>query len=141
MSTSAIDRRADRRHFRKTVFVYLALAFAAVAVNLIYGAFGHGVHAAAMTFMFLYPLVGGALVFLLCGLRFPALRRVRGYRLCYNAYHSGIATLTVSSFLHGILEIAGTSSPFTAGLYAFGAVCIVFALLVLFSQLPRRRHP
>lgn len=141
MSASAIDRKADRLHFRKTFFVYLALSAAAIAINLLYGLFGHGVHADAMTLMFLYPLIGGALAFLLLGLRFPTLRRVAGYRLCYNAYNSGIATLTVSSFLRGILEIAGTDSPYTAVLYALGAVCIAFAVLVILTRLPHRRHP
>lgn len=53
MSTSAIERKADRQHFRKTLFVYLTLSVVAIAINLIYGLFGHSVHAAAMILMFL----------------------------------------------------------------------------------------
>lgn len=134
MSISGINKKQVQRHFRKTVLVYFILSLAAIAVNLIYGLFGHGVHAASMTWMFLYPLLGGALLFLLLGIFFPSLRNAAGYRLFFNAYSSGIATLTVGGLLNGILEIAGTSSPYTIAFYAFGGACILLAVLALLRE-------
>jgi len=61
-----------------------------------------------MTYMFLYPLIPGALVFLiftLTGIKKPD-------RISYNLYNSGIAALTIGSLLQGIFKIAGTSSSF-----------------------------
>jgi hypothetical protein len=65
-----------------------------------------------MTWMFLYPLIGGALVYLLIEILAPRIRNAAGFRLSSNLYNSGIALLTVGGFLNGILEIAGADSPY-----------------------------
>lgn len=110
----------------KTAAVYAALAAAAIAVNNIYALFAHGVSSAAMTWMFLYPLLGGSLAYLLLLLLFPEAGQAPGYRLFSNAYNSGIAALTAGSLLKGILDIAGTGSPYTAAFYGLGG-CLVMA--------------
>lgn len=97
---------------KRTIEVYLILAFAAVLTDNIYALFGHGVRSASMTWMFLYPLLGGALVYLLIELLIPRLSAAAGFRLSCNLYNSGIALLTVGNFLRGILEIAGTESAY-----------------------------
>ena len=119
---------------RRTIEVYLILAFTAVLTDNIYALFGHGVRSASMTWMFLYPLLGGALVYLLIELLIPRLRGATGFRLSCNLYNSGIALLTVGSFLRGILEIAGTESAYVPafniagwGFAAAGAVLFLLA--------------
>jgi hypothetical protein len=111
--------------------VYIILSITAIAVNNIYALFGHGVHSAAMTWMFLYPLIGGGLGYFLIERLAPGIVKAKGYRLFYNLYNSGIATLTVGSFLQGILEIAGTSSPYTIGFYVVGLLFAVAGLVLL----------
>lgn len=126
-----IDEKSSRKQIKKTVLVYLAVAFAVIAVDNVYAIFGHGVRSAAMTWMFLYPLIGGTLFYLLIGLFIPWVNRFMGYRVFYNMYNSGIASLTTGSFLKGILDIAGTASPYTALFYMVGWSFIAFALLLL----------
>jgi hypothetical protein len=110
---SDTDAKEKKRGLKRTIEVYMILAFTAVLTDNIYALFGHGVRSASMTWMFLYPLLGGALVYLLIELLLPRIRETAGLRLSYNLYNSGIALLTVGSFLRGILEIAGTASPYT----------------------------
>lgn len=118
------------KKIRKTIAVYLLLALVAIAVNLIYSLFGHGVHSAAMTWMFLYPLLGGALVYFLIDRGSPLITRFVVYRIAYNSYNSGIGALTVGSFLKGILEIAGTNSDYLAFFIILGWLLIAIGLAI-----------
>lgn len=134
MSILDIKMNGQKNKIRKTIGVYAILSLVAIGINFIYGQFGHGVHSAAMTWMFLYPLLGGALFYFLLERLKSGMTRFAPFRFGYNSYNSGIATLTVGSFLKGILEIAGTNSPylvlFTIIGWLFIAVGVmVFALL------------
>lgn len=134
-----ISDTKSKKPLVKTVVVYLVLAFVAVVVNYIYGMFGHGVHSAAMTWMFLYPLLGGALIYFLINWRLPNLSHQRAFRFGYNSYNSGIAALTLGSFLKGILEIAGTDSGYlivftVAGGLTLGMGLLIFGILAIVGQ-------
>ena len=65
MSILGIDKNHPDRQLRKTVRTYLILSLAAIAIDHIYALFGHGVSSDSMTWMFLYPLLGGALLYFL----------------------------------------------------------------------------
>ena len=111
-----------------------------IVINKVYGDFGHGVHSAVMTWMFLYPLLGGVLLFLLMDRLLPdTTTRFSGYRLFYNSYNSGIAVLTTGSFLKGIFDIAGTNSSYIALFYAVGWLFIVLGLTVLLALILKGR--
>jgi hypothetical protein len=116
---------------RKTVLVYLILTLTAIAVNNIYALFGHGVHSASMTWMFLYLLIGGGIGYFLMERFIPGVVNAGGYQLFFNLYNSGLATLTVGSFLKGILEIAGTNSPYTIVFYITGGLFTAAGLIAL----------
>ena len=115
----------------KTAIVFLAVSLFCIIFSLIYASQSHSVHSNYMTFMFLYPLVGGTIIYLMIG----AISKARlPERFVVNIYNSGIAALTVGSMLRGILDIAGTSSPYqptfviVGMLMVFvGAVCYVTA--------------
>jgi hypothetical protein len=114
---------------RKTAAIFLAASLFCVIVNLIYGRYGHGVHSDHMTFMFGYPLLGGAAVYLLIG----ALPKAwLPGRFAINAYNSGIATLTVGSALRGVFDIAGTSSPYQLVFTIAGIAMISLGVLGYF---------
>lgn len=115
---------------RKTLMTYIQVTLLTIAVNKIYALFGHGVNSDAMTWMFLYPLIGGIAFYLVIRLLFPFIGRFSGYRIFYNLHNSGIAILTVGSFLKGILDIAGTSSTYV-GLYFKAGWAFIGAGLVL----------
>lgn len=110
----------------------LLAALGCVAVDNIYALFGHGVRSAAMSLMFLYPLGGSCFYALLAMLR-PGRLEGGGGRLGRNLLNSGIAALAVGSLLTGILEIAGSSSPYPpwfAGIgWCFAAAGCVLLLL------------
>jgi len=137
LSILDIKKKKVDRQLRKTVLVYFLLTFTAIAVDNIYAIFGHGVRSADMTWMFLYPLLGGALIYFLIGRLFPGISKAIGYRLFNNVYNSGIAILTVGSFLKGILEIAGTVSSYTMLFYVTGWSFIIVGI-ILFTLKPLR---
>lgn len=138
MSILDIKLKGQQNRIRKTAVVYFVLSLVAIGVNYIYGLFGHGVHSAAMTWMFLYPLLGGTLFYFLLDRLNSGMTRFVAYRFGYNSYNSGIATLTVGSFLKGILEIAGTNSPylvfFTIMGWLFIAVGVAIFILMTVSR-------
>lgn len=116
---------------KKTVIIYIILSAVTIGINYIYSFFGHGVSSDAMTWMFLYPLLGGAAVYLILGIAIPNIRQISRYRLYFNIYNSGIALMTVGSLLKGILEIAGTTSAYTKFYYIIGGMCMVISLVLL----------
>lgn len=109
-----------RSPVRKTFLAYLAVSALCAGFGYGYSLFGHGVYSASMSLMFAYPLLAGALVFLLLSVFIPAANTVRRYRVWLNLYNSGVAALTAGSLLRGILEIAGTTSPYTVCFPAAG---------------------
>lgn len=130
MSTSDTKMKSDKSRNIKTSIVYLFVSLFAFIVNKVYALFGHGVSSDAMTWMFLYPLIGGALWFFLIVVAFPRIRKIYGYRLFFNLYNSGIAALTVGSFLQGVVEIAGTNSPYIVQYFRVGWLCATLSLIV-----------
>jgi hypothetical protein len=133
LSTSAIKKAARSRHLLKTAIVYLAVSVFCVIFDRVYALFGHGVFSASMSFMFLYPLIAGSLLFIILWLFVPNADKIFYYRLSYNSYNSGVATLTVESALKGVFDIAGTSSQYLIvfkvcgwSLLCFGIVSYIF---------------
>lgn len=139
MSILGTKTKSQKKHFRKTIIGYSILALVAIGVNFIYGLFAHGVDSPAMTWMFLYPLLGGVLIYFLIDRFIPDIKRFVAYRIGYNSYNSGIAALTTGSFLLGILEIAGTNSPYIiiftiVGWLSIAVGLAIFGILAVKSQ-------
>lgn len=110
--TLVINNFKSNRQARKTLISYSAVSIFCVIFDKIYALFGHGVSSYSMSLMFLYPLLGGVLPFLILWLLIPRSTDITNYRFSYNSHNSGIAALTTGSLLNGIFEIAGTSSPY-----------------------------
>lgn len=75
--------------------------------------------------MFLYPLLGGALYLYI--LQF----KIKINRFFINIHNSGIATLTIASFLQGVFEIAGTNSAFLIYYKYIGFLFIIYGFIYL----------
>ncbi|MFZ2682963.1 MAG: hypothetical protein WAX62_03085 [Trichococcus flocculiformis] len=118
---------------QKTGITYLIATVAMVILEKIYRLFGHGVTSPAMTWMFLFPLAGGLLIYLVNRAKFDIedAERLRSFS---NLYHSGIATLTVGSFLKGVLEIAGTDSVYLLYFYIVGFGMVLLGIVPLLSR-------
>lgn len=106
---------------KKTAAVYLSVALFCGIFSYVYERFSHGVYSDFMVYLFLFPLLGGALPHL--AILFFRARAPR--RLSENLYNSGVATLTVGSCLRGIFEIYGTSSPYVAAYWWAGAALLM----------------
>jgi hypothetical protein len=124
-----------KRQMTKTAAVYLAVSILCVVFDRVYAVFSHGVASAAMNFMFLYPLAGGALFFFLLRLFFARAGDAPHYRVSYNLYNSGISALVVRNLLAGIFEIAGTGSPYTSVFAVCGFGMITAAVIIFISDM------
>lgn len=124
-------KRIDRKWLlaRKTALVYLLVSVLCVVIDRVYALFGHGVYSAAMSWMFLYPLLGGVLPFSILWLRPSAHSHSFYSRTAYNSYNSGLATLTVASMLQGVFEIAGTSSKYLIWFRILGGLLVGIGLV------------
>lgn len=132
MFTLDMNKQKRFRQSTKTSIVYLAISIFCFIFNAVYSLFSHGVSADAMTYLYLIPLLGGSLPFLLLRFLLPQAEASLHYRFFYNCYHSGIALLTTASMLLGIFEIAGTSSSYLSLFYVLGGVMIVISLAGFF---------
>jgi hypothetical protein len=121
----------NEKQLGKTIWIYLILSAAAVVIDKVYAIFGHGVDSAAMTWMFLYPLLGGALFYFIIGRLIPHITKFVGYRVFLNIHNSGIAAFTLASMLKGIFEIAGTNSPYLVYYNMAGAGFIAAGLVIM----------
>ncbi|KZL89282.1 hypothetical protein CLMAG_55050 [Clostridium magnum DSM 2767] len=131
MSILDINKKNNEKQLRKTIWAYLILSVVAIVVDKVYGIFAHGVDSAAMTWMFLYPLLGGALFCFIIQRLIPHITKFTGCRVFLNVHNSGIATLTFASLLKGIFEIAGTNSTYLVYYYMTGGVFIAASLIIM----------
>lgn len=115
----------------KTIIVYFCITIFSIIFDKIYSIFSHEVASAYMDFMFLYPLIGGVFVYIIILIFFTNVS-YKEYRISFNIYNSGIAILTVGSLLHGILEIAGTSSVYIKCYSIVGWIAIGVGIATLF---------
>lgn len=84
-----------------------------------------------MSNMYLYLLGFGVLVFSLFRIFIPNIVSRKGYRLFYNTYNSGVATLINGILLNGILEIAGATSQIVPWFLYIGSGLITAAAIIL----------
>ena len=103
---------------------YTVAAVACALFAIVYAHFSHGVHSPFMTFMFMVPLLGGALPSLIAHVA-----NVRpAPRVSRQAWALALASLTVACCLRGIFEIAGTNSPL---LVVYPAIAVLFAIVAV----------
>ena len=131
----------DAKLRRKIPLRYLAVTLFCLIVSVIYSRFSHGIHSFWMRYLALWPLLLGFVPALLeAADLFPFGKdRDRGEKadVVKDIYRFGIAAVTVSSFLKGVLEIAGTDSFYPSVLLYAGAVmllCGAVGLLLVLNK-------
>lgn len=137
--TSATNKLKRSKQILKTAIIYFVVAAFCIIFDKVYAVFGHGVYCASMSLMFLYPLIGGGVLFLLLWLFILNADDVKYYRFYYNCYNSGIAALTIGSILNGIFKIAGTSSAYVAVFIVCGYILSIIGFLGYLINLSRRQ--
>ena len=123
MFTSGIKN--DRQKATLTAFAFTAGAVLTAILSFIYELFSHQVYSGFMLYAFLIPFLGGGLVY---GVMSGIDRAYPG-RVAYNAYNSGLVTLTVGSLFKGALEIYGTDNKLTIVFWLAGGLLVIAGIV------------
>lgn len=114
----------DINYLKKQSFIYLFISIISLIIGIIYESFSHDVYSFYMQYAFLIPLIFGCILSLIIYI-------IKPYklpnRISVNLYNASIATLTVYSFIRGVLEIYGTTNSL------INIYIIVSILLLVFS--------
>ncbi len=102
----------------KPLLVWLGITVFCMLFAFIYEMFSFGVYSMKMIFMFLYPLLLGAVPCLVF------------HRQTGRFWNDGILLLTGASMLAGVLEIYGTSSTMTALIWWMGILFLLLGLIL-----------
>lgn len=115
---------------KRTVLSYSGMTIFLVILNYIYSFFSHQVSSNYMTYMFLYPLVGGVFISTLLIL-FRKLVEIKFYYVGKAIFNYGIATLTIRSFIKGVFQIAGTDSDYLVYYFYIGSLFIMIGFICI----------
>ena len=110
---------------KKAPLLYLMVSALCLIIFLIYDRYSHGVRSPYMTYLFILPLTLGFIPADIFS-RVPDI--LKPNRLTYNIYNSGVASLTVSSLLKGVFDIAGNSSKYQQFLMIFAVVMLALGV-------------
>ena len=88
-----------------TIIIFVCATIFLIIFNKVYSLFSHGVSSDAMTYAFIYPLIGVIV--------YTALYFVDFFdRVSYNLFNASIATIATGSLLLGVNEIAGADTNY-----------------------------
>ena len=126
----------DSKKIMMPAAIYAGVTLFCAVFSIIYNIFAHGVHSPYMTWLFVWPLVLGVAVEIVAGIIRQKTDGGRVADIAECIYNSGVAALTVSSMLRGIMDIAGTGSVYQvwmlyAGTVMAAAGAVIFAVAVL----------
>lgn len=125
----------DKQKLGRTVRMYVVLAAFCGVFGFAYEQFSHGVFSPFMGCLFLFPLLGGAVPFLVL-YRLPDTRPPS--TASRYAYYSGLAALTVGSCLTGVFDIYGTAAPLVGVYWVAGAALAAVGILMYLLALRAR---
>lgn len=109
----------------KTLKIYAVVTLFCIFFNFVYSKFSHEVSSNYMTYMFLYPLIGGVLIKIIL-----IITNAKESIQASNFYDCGLATLLVWSCLKGIFEIAGASSSYESIFFIAGLILIIIGIIL-----------
>ena len=112
----------------KHTIVYALVSVFCFVLGYIYEMHGHGVNSNYMIYMFLIPLIGGALPYLIL-IFIP--KTVKKHATSRVMHYCAITTLTVGSFGAGAIEIYGTATRLTK-VYLYVGIALTAAAIILF---------
>ena len=124
MSTSVTN--PIKKRLKKTILWYTLLTVFFFVGSRIYEHFSFGETSAFMHYLFLIPLIGGALL--------AALQLiVKGLsRITLNLWNSGVATLTAGALYRGIVNLSGRSTTLDQPYYYVAGIFLALSLISIF---------
>lgn len=126
MTLSTSVTNPIKKRLKKTILWYTLLTVFFFVGSRIYEHFSFGETSTFMHYLFLIPLIGGAL---LVALQFM----VKGLsRLSLNLWNSGVATLTAGALYRGIVNLSGRSTTLDQPYYYVAGIFLALALISIF---------
>lgn len=119
---------------KRQVIGYLLLAILVFVIERVYSIFSHGVSSLAMSMMVVTVLVLGVAGYRLLGLTLRKRFTKKGVNRFIRLYNSGIATLVIGQFLKGVLDIAGTGSPYIKYYFIASGILILLSFVTLLAK-------
>ena len=127
--TSVTD--INKRRYLKTLINYVLISVLCIIFNAVYTHFSYGMFSYHMRFMFLFPLIGGAL---LCAIILLLKLYTRVTRASFNLWNSGIATFVVGCTVQGIINISGRNTDYGMIYWCLGALLLLSGIIALFIK-------
>lgn len=125
-------------NLNKTIITYALFTVVIFLFARIYTFFGHGVTSSWMSNAYLYVLGLGVGVFGLLKITMPDIGLQQGGGFVFRVYNSGVAVLINGMLLLGILDIAGSSSPYVSWFFIVGWGLIAMGVILFFAMLVSR---
>ncbi len=111
----------------KQTYIWIIVSIFLATFSFIYEMFSFGVISLSMIFLFLYPLLLGAL---------PSyIIEKNGYQKMNRIYIDGVIILTIRSLIVGILEIYGTDTHFSKYYLISGISLILLGLIAYYLSI------
>ena len=125
--TNNLQQETQNYSPKVALFYYLGISIFCTILFLIYNQFAHQVYSNYMTYLFAWPICLGVIptVSFMVLVNLP-----RPNAIVLHLYREGVACMTVSSFLRGALELAGTSSIYQMILMFVGVGLSIAAVIV-----------
>lgn len=114
---------------KRKIAGYIACSICLFFFQLIYHLFSHGVVSTGLKYVWLIPLVGGlAVIFLDWPLH------TLSNRLVFNMFNTSLALLCNVLILQGILDIAGSDSPYLTYFYLLALPLLALSLILFIGS-------
>ncbi|WP_049895703.1 hypothetical protein [Oribacterium sp. NK2B42] len=137
----AIKRQDKHGEATGKVMGYVLITIAVALFGAIYEYFSFGVYSYYMIYAFVIPLILGVLPWIfIASDRMGKGAAEKDFPPMYtiNLWGSGIATLTVGSVFHGILDIYGTTGSLSKVYFIVGAVLLLVAVMTFIGDKEKR---
>lgn len=118
---------------KKSIFAYSSVIIFLVVLNYIYSLFSHEVSSNYMTYMFIYPLIGGLFVHG-CAMMNKKMTQLQSFYIGKCVLNYGIATFVVGSFMKGVFEIAGTDSSYLIYYVYIGLLLVGIGVMFIINS-------
>ncbi|MBP1047457.1 hypothetical protein I6N96_14320 [Enterococcus sp. BWM-S5] len=120
---------------KKLIISYLVISLLLFLFQKVYHFYGHGVTSFALESIWVAPLIVGSL-FTVFVFSKPKKTGTSLFRLSFNLMNTSLAIFTAALVLTGVVEIAGTDSPYILFFYIVSFVFLVPAcVLTMFSYI------
>ena len=113
----------------KTVIRYVVSSVFLFIFQVIYHQFSHGVSSSELRYVWLVPIVGLIIWWIVATVKYVKLPFL---------YHAGIIILINGLILQGILAIAGSDSPYLLFYFIVSFLCILVGFLSVFTKKSER---